>query len=532
MHSVGKWERQKGCTFSQSCGECRDTDTLQGALRRQREAAGSMGVKKRRLVLSVNGDMKGLFQIAGMSAQGVFNCIFCLHQKNGTSVAGIPCLRHPPEGPWTTAHLARDLEVRDPPPRAGTDDMALRAAAYQRDAAAHKAAAKLSSGQPLYQSCEEESMFWSDDLVEHVSKMPLHVLIGIANNRLNRLEEETLKLDENWALNDDSGSGELIRAWHEANVAVAVAEEGIASIQEEITTHESAMLECQAQEPGRKEWDRGAIPAGDKGVWKRRYREEKEAKAIFEGKIRVAKKNLEKLKAEEDSTKAAALAAASTGPFASELERVLLKEIKISKKKYFGGTYEGPSADRVFSSRENISKLCAVLRRREVRSPDGVSTTWLGSDERAAAVESVLQAFGGAYRLFSKKDALCEHEITLFPKIVERFMVCHAEVYPDEQPTPKMHVLGFHYAEMMERHGSTGQDSEQGIEALHPEFNYVLNHFRALDRNKPAQLEAVAGRMWSRGAGAAELKAANLRDRLQNKNERSRERNKRHKASE
>ena len=146
MHRVGHWSRQLGCAFSQSCATCRDTDTLQAALRRQQDKAGPTGVQPRRLVLNINGDMKGLMQIAGMASQGVYNCLFCKHQKNGTSVAGIPCLRHPPEGPWTAAHIARPLEVRDPPPRAGTDDMALRAAAYQRDVAAATSTAKLSSG--------------------------------------------------------------------------------------------------------------------------------------------------------------------------------------------------------------------------------------------------------------------------------------------------------------------------------------------------------------------------------------------------
>ena len=228
--------------------------------------------------------------------------------------------------------------------------------------------------------------------------------------------------------------------------------------------------------------------------------------------------------------KAAALEAAGEGPCARALDHVLTKEIGISKKRYFGGTYEGPSADAIFSSRANITKVCAMLRRRSVEIRDGTNID-VGSDERAAAVESVWQAFGAAYRLFSRKDALCEHEIEIFPKLVERFMVRHAEVYPDEQPTPKMHVLGFHYAEMLERHGSTGMDSEQGIEALHPEYNYVLNHFRALDRDKPRQLVAVVSRMWSRNGGAVELKADNLRLKVQQKDERARERNKRHKPA-
>ena len=474
--------------------------------------------------MSINGDMKGLMQIAGMAGPGgVFNCLFCLCQKNGTNVAGIPCLRHPPEGPWTAAHLARSLEVRDPPARGSTDEMAKLAADYQRDAAAPGAPKDLSSGLPKYQSCVAEPFFWSDDLIEHLSKMPLHVLLGIGVNRLNQIEAECVKLDEDWAMN--SSTSEIVAAWIEANANIVVKEEDIESIQEQITTHEAAMLEIQTHEPARKSWNRGGIPPGDAGVFVRRWREENAAKKEFEDKMKKAKKELEQLRKTEEEKKAAALAAASTGPFATAFNGVL-KELGISRKKYFGGTYEGPSLDTIFSVPGNIAKLCAVLRSREVECPDG-RVVRMGSDARASAVESVLQAFGEAYRLFSRKDALCEHEIELFPCLVAQFMCRFATVYPNEQPTPKMHVLGWHYIEMMERHGSTGIDSEQGIEALHPEFNYVLNHFRALDRNKPAQLEAVYSRLCARTGGAVELKAPGLRDKMHEGQERSRERGKR-----
>ena len=174
-------------------------DTQPDALKRQTTAAaGSIDSKARRICASFNGDMKGLMQILGLAGPaGTYNCIFCLAHKNQTSVAGLPCLRYPPE-PWASKreHLDRPLQVRDPPLRGSTEDIAARAAAYQRDAAAKK---DLSSGAPEYQSCIAEPLFWSDDLVEHVSKMPLHVLLGIGTNRINRIEADALKFDEAWA---------------------------------------------------------------------------------------------------------------------------------------------------------------------------------------------------------------------------------------------------------------------------------------------------------------------------------------------
>ena len=60
--------------------------------------------------------------------------------------------------------------------------------------------------------------------------------------------------------------------------------------------------------------------------------------------------------------------------------------------------------------------------------PDGIEREF-GSDERAAEVETVLQAFGRAHRVFSRKQNLCEHEIKSFPTPVSDFMVACKGIY-------------------------------------------------------------------------------------------------------
>ena len=108
-----------GCCFSQVCFECNSNDTQQAALRRQQAAAGALarGEHQRRIVVSFTGDMKGLMQIAGNAgAGGSYNCLFCLHRNNRTSVAGLPALRHPPE-PWASSAAVKLLVealVEDP----------------------------------------------------------------------------------------------------------------------------------------------------------------------------------------------------------------------------------------------------------------------------------------------------------------------------------------------------------------------------------------------------------------------------------
>jgi hypothetical protein len=522
MARVGHWSRQAGCAFSQSCSECRSGDTQSDALKRQTTAAaGSIDSKARRICASFNGDMKGLMQILGLAGPaGTYNCIFCLAHKNQTSVAGLPCLRYPPE-PWASKreHLDRPLQVRDPPLRGSTEDIAARAAAYQRDAAAKK---DLSSGAPEYQSCIAEPLFWSDDLVEHVSKMPLHVLLGIGTNRINRIEADALKFDEAWAMN--SSVAAIVAAWREATDAICKAEKEIEIINEQISTHEVAMVVCATHDS--RCGKAGRTTTTDDYAWVNRYRDEKKEKEKIEkGPLKDAKNKLEKLKVTEQQTRAKAVEAASKGPFAQRFTK-FLTDLGISRQKYFGGTFIGPDLHHIFKSRENISKLCEVLCEGDFTCPDG-SIQHLGSNAQAEGTERVLQAFGECYRLFSRKNALCEHEIVRFPRLVEAFMCAHAEVYADEQPTPKMHVLGWHYAEMIDRHGSAGIDSEQGIESLHPEFNYVLNLFRSMERNPAAQLEAVVSRVWARGGGNAVRETDGLRTSKQERDEQGRERSKR-----
>ena len=56
--------------------------------------------------------------------------------------------------------------------------------------------------------------------------------------------------------------------------------------------------------------------------------------------------------------------------------------------------------------------------------------------------------------------------------------------------------------ELLDRHGSIGMDTEQGIECYHPEVTYVFNKFRSMDRQPEAQMVAVAKHCWMRGSNA------------------------------
>lgn len=351
---VGHWCRQPNCAFSQVCSECRVHDTQQAALRRQRDAAGDISEQPRRLVMSINGDMKGLMTLAGHAGpNATYNCLFCMSRNNQTNVAGLPCLRHPPE-PWASspAFLDRPLEVRDPPPRGGTDKMKQLAAEYIRDAADKK---DLSSAD--YESCASEPLFWSDDLQEHVSRTPLHILLGIGTNRINQIEAECLQFDQEWAMN--SGNEEIVNAFAAAYGALNDATLEVERIEAELRSHQAAKRICLSHDD--KAAKRGRVTAADKDVWVVKYRKAADAEKTAESELKSARRQLEKATKDEATTREAALKSASTGPFATRFAK-FLSDLKISRQKYFGGTFVGPDLHCIFSSRENIANLAGLLR--------------------------------------------------------------------------------------------------------------------------------------------------------------------------
>jgi hypothetical protein len=157
--------------------------------------------------------------------------------------------------------------------------------------------------------------------------------------------------------------------------------------------------------------------------------------------------------------------------------------------------------------------------------PDGVERSF-GDDARAKELVSCLLPFGELHKLFNRKDALCEHEISKFGMLVREHAIAFATVFPSAVPTPKMHILSYHMEEMLERHGSVGMDSEQGIESFHPEITYITNLFRNMDRQPVAQLEKVAKMSWARGGGKRARGAEGLKESKHARAEKAREKHK------
>ena len=74
---------------------------------------------------------------------------------------------------------------------------------------------------------------------------------------------------------------------------------------------------------------------------------------------------------------------------------------------------------------------------------------------------------GEAASLFLRKEPLCNHEIIRYQEIKTEWAVRYAELYPDKEPTPKLHTALYHVIEQMSWLGGTGILHEGVVEAFH-----------------------------------------------------------------
>ena len=508
----GHWSRVRGCTYSETCSCCvESTDSMEAALRRQHAAAGVIGEAPRRMVCCIAGDIKGIEQLAGHAgASATYNCMFCEARLHQTYMAGVPHLRVLPE-PWASTDK-RAPEIINPPARGGTAATSAQATAYMEAAAAPNAK-DLSSGDERFKSCCLLPLFRSNDLEEHVSRTPLHVTLGLGTNYLKAVEARCAARDSDWALNtsDQALGDEFVEAFADLHTA----KEAVAECECEVRSTEAGIAIILQKDPNAARKGRtDAGRADGRDVWVLEYRRYQEEKKVLEGSLKKLTAAVTAAAKVETGVRERILKLTpeGTGPFGTRF-KALLVALKISMKKYFGGTYIGPDLHKIFGVTAHIRMLCDVLKAGSFACPDGV-TREFGSDEEADELYSCLRPFGELHQLFNRKEPLCEHEIERFQPLVEEHAIAFAKVFPTTVPTLKMHILSMHMKELLDRHGSIGMDTEQGIECYHPEVTYVFNQFRSLDRQPEAQMVAVAKHCWARGSGArvsergGELRAA------------------------
>ena len=395
----GRWRRQKGCAYSAACAECdASADTAEAALRRQFAEAGgapALCAERARIIVHFSGDMKGLLQLLGHSgANATFPCLKCMARINQTMQSGVPHLRELPE-PFKSAD-ARAPEIINPPLREGTEQMVAHAAAY---AAALQAAGKDKLSTADFGSIEAEPMLWSDDLNEHFSGTPLHITLGLGTNLMDAVEAEALKLDEMWAFSTATAAEWTPERQVAILAAISAANVSSAAEREHADDAESAragMAICVSHDSnaGRSG---AANKKKDDHAWIIRYRAYKTEVTKAEAAEAKARKAKEAAVKQRDEAVAALLESKGGGPFHQRFES-FLSNLKISRAKYFGGTFIGPDLNTIFGDSENIKALSAVVGATSFTDGGGASTT-IGSDERTAALARVMQPFGALHKL-------------------------------------------------------------------------------------------------------------------------------------
>ena len=489
------WHRQEGVVFSVYCPCCAVEDTIEAARGRQIAAAGqAVGtVARRRIVSSWTGDMKGISQLMGHQGQSSTEpCPFCRAVLNQTSVAGVPQLPVLPE-PWASKDK-RAAHIINPPLRGDTDSINVLAGAFQAEAAKHS---KALSGAG-FQSITHRSMVKFSSPLFGFSGMPVHILLGIGSLLVNKFESLCLEWDFKWSQQAMAEQTALVTnlvglADHEVELSIEFdeKEQEAKSIDIEL----SVLLESDPEAKARASKG-GSLKASD--VAAKKYRERKKAfeaaqaaASAVQTKLSAASRSIETLKTELLNVK--------RGPFHTGFLDFCSAH-GIRRAAYFGGnTFIGPDLNEIFGDRAHVAELAAVLKHARVECPNG-KVVGLGSDAQSAEQEELLSAFLECHKLFSRKEPLCEHEIRAFSEHVTDFMCLFARRYPREMPTPKLHVLGFHHRQLLELKGSIGMDTEQGIEAFHPEINYVQNLFKN-QRDQVEQLTSIYGHVSVRCAG-------------------------------
>ena len=451
--------------------------------------------------MKFGGDMKGLMQLLGHAGpNATYYCIFCLAKLGRTNMAGVPHLRRLPPGHTEL----RSPEEADPPARTGTRRMREVGQACL-DAFATGAA----TSSAAYESISNVPMVDSDDLLGDLTGMPLHVTLGAGTDELKRAETTFKGYDAHKILIDGAGGDANLLAKHAAlkseRDAKAKLEEDHAATR---ASKEAAMAICVDHDSKADNTRRKLNPEKDEHAWAIKWRATKAEKDVAEKARKKAADEVTKLEKKMDEVAEEMLKYADDdGPFMTAFKE-FLKEVGVDIKKYFGGTYIGPDLEKILRDPERIKKLCALHRARVFYKPVTKEPYVLGDDALAEATVKYMLPFAEMHKMYNRKEPLCEHEIAKFPQLVEAYAVAFAEAHPDLKPTPKQHLLCYHFHEILGRHGSTGMDTEQGVESAHPEISHIRSHFRAQDRQQEAQLASIADQCYARNGGKRAMSEA------------------------
>ena len=520
------------CTWSGTCSSCCAEGGQAAALGQQwRECPPAQrGLRPRRIKFFFGGDYMSQAAPMGHGGPGSKNfCLLCLARLHETNLAGVCHVCEQPEGHTDP----RSEAASDPPARAGSFAYARQAAAYAKALDEHASSGSGRKPEAMdYDSCVNKPLFAFSMM--QISRIPLHLLLGIGTQQIQLLEVRLKALDAIWA----SGRGkELSNPKMEAKLREQ--EALVLKLASDVKTHlddavslENAMALIEEDDAnavavlrGKKALSRAAgyKPALHEAAY-RKHRLEREASLkshkAAERSLEVAKKEVQNLYNLE------------AGPFMRGLY-ALMDSFNLERQAYHSGALNGNDCKKLFQP--HVAVVIASLLAPKVgaelmveapseRRSMGVrlelsNAQGVGDQALAGSFERLWIVLGEAASLWTRKEPLCHHERQSFKTLASEFAALYAELFPDQEPSPKMHMLLYHVFPQMEYLGGSGILHEGVVEAFHVIDNrHVARWSNVKDKLLNITLRARAA--WQ----ISDPGAQRIRARDQDREERRRER--------
>jgi len=431
----------------------------------------------------------------------------------------------PPNFPDTRAP-----HVADPPSRAGSASYAFQAKAYAEALRAYENKEIPHKPEAMdFDSVVREPMIYMDGPPEYsMSLIPLHLFLGTSLKQVNALEWELKVLDARWSqergvrLSTSKSAGEK----KSLDEKLRDAENWISVLHTSIETHSNLIFGLTSSIELMK-----STPESANGIErgkKTRSRKKDYQPLPGEDEYRDACANL--LAAQQAETKAkkdlikshtevVKLYSSKAGPFVRAFYD-LMDTFNLERQAYHSSALNGNDCHKIFqpSVSDQFAKLLAPRLACDLEVVPGLAgetprvrlvlsnVQGIGDRARSDLFAALWRTIGEASSLWTRKEPLCEHEIDRFGVLADRFAIEYSILFPEEEPTPKMHFITYHLLRQMRWLGTSGMLHEGVVEAFHVIDNrHVLRWANVKDPEANVWMRARAA--WSLSAVKVSIRA-------------------------
>ena len=494
--------------YSATCPVCRELPNgrLQ-ALRRQWEECTSCDEDKLVRIL-FGGDMLSVLEAEGHGGPGSKEfCLHCharLHESNPAGTI------HHPDCP--DALEVRPPHLANPLRRAGSAQMEYQSSALALAEKEFALGERKKKPSPMdFDSCLHKPLIYFSGPSEGAfSLYPLHEMLGITLDLVNKQVALLKKLDAQWAAAcgrtvGDAKLRKLIESKQAEITTLTAQTEHMAASIADLTAAMELITDNPDNAPavklamGRKKKDEEGVVA--------QFRSLRTEMASLQ---KAFEKDQGILKAEHKAL--VELWSKDAGPFMRSLYS-LFDSLRLERQAHHSNALTGNDCATVLlphvaTALSQLSVPRLVGCELSVGSPmpgETLPRVQLSFDTSLASkggigdatasdnLESLLHILGESVSLWTRKEALCEHEIERFRALSLQFATEYADAFPDQEATPKLHTWMYHLTRQMGWLGGSGLFHEGVLESKHVRDNELVRRFRAIydpEKNIQARLHA------------------------------------------